>query len=226
MIVEIILSLLVVWLTWSVVSTYMIRRKMPPGPFPFPIVGNFPHMLCDSVHPFSKLAKKYGDIYTLSFPTGNIVVLNTASLVREARLRKRDAFAGRSPESVYPFREMLDDFASMDFSPKYVFLKKTFIRALHDIGSRMKQESSTNIAKILLEEIESKEGKPFSPKKLMHGLLVAELWKIMTTKELSFKRPNCKMYCRDWGNICKHCVTWFFLSNYSTCVVFAKPVQP
>ena len=185
MIAEIVLSLFVVGLTWSVISTYMMRRKMPPGPFPFPIVGNFPHMLCDSVHPFSTLAKKYGDIYTLSFPTGNMVVLNTASLVREARLKKRDAFAGRSPESAYPLREMLDDFFTMDYSPEYVFWKKTFITAIHAIGSTMKRESSTDIAKILLEEIESKEEKPFSPKKLMHGLLVAELWKIMTTKELS-----------------------------------------
>ena len=158
---------------------------MPPGPFPFPIVGNFLHMLCDSVHPFSKLAEKYGDIYTLSFPTGNMVVLNTASLVREARLGKRDAFAGRTPESVYPLREMLDDFASLDYSPKYVFWKKIFITALHAIGSTMKRESSTDIAKILLEEIESKEEKPFSPKKLMHGLIVAELWKILTTKKVS-----------------------------------------
>ncbi len=187
MIVEIVLSLFVVWLTWSVASNYMMRRKMPPGPFPFPIVGNFPHMLFDPVHPFSKLAEKYGDIYTLSFPTGNTVVLNTATLVREARLRERGAFTGRSAESLYPFKEMLGDFASMDFSPKYVFLKKTFIKALHAIGSKMKRElsDSTDIAKTLLEEIESKEEKPFSPKKLVHGLLIAELWKIMTAKKLS-----------------------------------------
>ena len=200
MIVEIILSLFVAWLTWSVISTYMMRRKMPPGPFPFPIVGNFPHMLCDSVHPFSTLAKKYGDIYTLSFPTGNIVVLNTASLVREARLRKRDAFAGRSPESVYPLREMLDDFFTMDYSPEYVFWKKTFITAIHAIGSTMKRESSTDIAKILLEEIESKEEKPFSPKKLMHGLIVAELWKIMTTKKLSLNDQIVK-YLVELGDL-------------------------
>ena len=77
---------------------------MPPGPLPFPFVGNFPQMLCDPTDPFNKLAEKFGDIYTLSFPTGNTVVLNTrASLGREARLAKRGDLVGKSPESMYPF---------------------------------------------------------------------------------------------------------------------------
>ena len=123
MIAEIALSLLLVWLTWSVVTTYKTRSKMPPGPFPYPFVGNFPQMLCDSADPFGKLAEKYGDIYTLPFPTGNTVVLNTASLVREARSgKKAGVFVGRSPGSVYPFTEMLgDDYIMTDYSPKYVY---------------------------------------------------------------------------------------------------------
>ena len=162
MIVETVVSLFIVWLTWSVVSSYMTRRKMPPGPFPFPFVGNFPQMLLDPADPFSKLAEIYGDIYTLSFPTGKTVVLNTASIVREARLGKRGDLVGKTPESMFPFNVMLgDDCAALDYSPKYVFRKKVFLSALRHIESGLNHESSAERAgaavKILLDEIESKK---------------------------------------------------------------------
>ena len=189
MIIETVVSLLVVWLTWSVITTYMMRRKMPPGPFPFPLVGNFPHMLCDPADPFSKLAEKYGDIYTLSFPTGNTVVLNTASLVREARLGKQGDLVGKTPESMYPFNEMLgDDFIIIDYSPKYVFRKKLFLSALHDFESGKNFKSSADHASyatnIMFEEIESNDEKRFCPKTLIHASMVAQIWKIMTSKEV------------------------------------------
>jgi cytochrome P450 len=192
MIAEIALSLLLVWLTWSVVTTYKTRSKMPPGPFPYPFVGNFPQMLCDSADPFSKLAEKYGDIYTLSFPTGNTVVLNTASLVREARLGKKGGdFVGKSPESVYPFNEIFgDDFITIDYSPKFVFRRKAFISALHAFESSMKYGlSGDNALNILLEEIESKEKNPFCLGELIHASIVAQLWKMMTTKTVSVNDP-------------------------------------
>jgi cytochrome P450 len=194
MIAEIALSLLLVWLTWSVVTTYKTRSKMPPGPFPYPFVGNFPQMLCDSADPFSKLAAKYGDIYTLSFPTGNTVVLNTASLVREARFgKKAGVFVGRSPGSVYPFTEMLgDDYLMTDYSPKYVFRKKVFLSALHAFESTIKHESSRYAVNALFEEIGSKEEKAFSPGNIIYASIVAQLWKMMTTKKVSLNDPVVK----------------------------------
>ena len=69
------------------ITTLMMRRDVPPGPFPYPFTGNIPHLFCDPVDAYGKLADKYGDIFTLSFPNGNrTVVLSTASLVREGRL--------------------------------------------------------------------------------------------------------------------------------------------
>ena len=197
MIVETVVALLVVWLTCSVISSYVERRKMPPGPFPFPFVGNFPQMLCDPADPFSKLAEEHGDIYTLSFPTGNTVVLNTASLAREARLGKRGDLVGKSPESIYPFNVILaGDFATLDYSPKYVFLKKVFLSALHQIQSGINDESSAGRAidavKVLLEEIESNEGKPFSPKQLLHASMVVQFWRMLTTKKLCTGDPIVK----------------------------------
>ena len=194
MIAEIVVSLFVVWLTWSVVTTYMMRKGMPPGPFPLPLIGNFLYILCDPADTFNKLAEKYGDIYTLSFPTGNTVVLNTALVVRQARLKERGDLVWKSSESMYPFNVMLgNDFVSLDYSPKYVFRKKIFLSTLHRIESEVNNESSTELAvdaiKILLEEIESNEGKPFSAKKRLHASILAQLWKMLTGKKVSTDEP-------------------------------------
>ena len=199
MIAEIVVSLFVVWLTWSVVTTYQMRKRMPPGPFPLPLVGNFFYILCDPADTFDKLAEKYGDIYTLSFPTGNTVVLNTALVVREARLKERGNLVWKSSESMYPFNVMLgNDFTTLDYSPKYVFRKKVFLSALHRVesGLIMNHESSPERAvdavKILLEEIESNEGQPFSPKKRLHASILAQLWKMLTKKKVSTDDPMVK----------------------------------
>jgi hypothetical protein len=54
----------------------------------------------------------------------------------------------------------------------------------------MKYESSgENAVNILLEEIESKEEKPG---RLIHASLVAQLWKMMTTKTVSVNDPVVK----------------------------------
>jgi predicted protein tyrosine phosphatase len=87
---------------------------------------------------------------------------------------------------VYPFTEMLgDDYIMTDYSPKYVFRKKVFLSALHAFESTIKHESSRYAVNALFEGIGSKEEKAFSPGNIIHASIVAQLWKMMTTKKVS-----------------------------------------
>jgi hypothetical protein len=80
MIIEVFVTLFVVWFIWYFTTTYMTRKNMPAGPFLYPFVGNLPQIIfADPIRPFNKLAEKYGDIFTVTFPSGNAVILNTAS---------------------------------------------------------------------------------------------------------------------------------------------------
>ena len=108
MITEILVSLFFVCLTWHVTTTYMKRKNMPPGPFRYPFTGNIPQMIsAGPVKPFDKLAEKYGDIFTVTFPLGNAVIVNTASLACEARLAgKREYLASKSSRTMYPWPDM------------------------------------------------------------------------------------------------------------------------
>ena len=133
---EIVISLVFIWFVWSI-TTYIGKRKLPPGPFPLPFIGNTLEMLKDPHDPFGKLAKRYGDILTFYQPAGRVVVLNNATLIREAKLGRKDDMAGRSPEFMYPFGEIFgfNDVSISDYSPKYIFRRKVFKSAMHVFGS-------------------------------------------------------------------------------------------
>ena len=66
MFLEVTISLFLVWFIWFFLTTYQERRQMPPGPFPFPVIGNLPQLGSDPLDPFGKLMKKYGNIFTVS----------------------------------------------------------------------------------------------------------------------------------------------------------------
>ncbi|CAB4015023.1 ferruginol synthase, partial [Paramuricea clavata] len=86
MILEFVATLFIVWFLWYFVTTYLERRSMPPGPFPYPFIGNLLHLDSSNTKPFKTLRKKYGDIFTVTFAIGNTVVVNTASLARKLNL--------------------------------------------------------------------------------------------------------------------------------------------
>ncbi|KAF5900087.1 cytochrome P450 1B1-like [Clarias magur] len=70
-------------------------KKRLPGPFAWPLVGNamqlgqMPHIT------FSRLAKKYGNVYQIRLGCNDIVVLNGYTAIRQALIQHGTEFAGR-----------------------------------------------------------------------------------------------------------------------------------
>jgi cytochrome P450 len=196
MIIEILLSLVLVYFVHYFITTIMMRRGMPPGPFPYPLIGNIPQLLNDPINPYTKLADKYGDIFSLFFPSGEkIVVLNCARLAREARLGKRDSLSGKSPQSIYPFNEILgNDLIAADYSPEFKFRRRVFKSAMHVFGAGIEQASELagHAVDIAIEEIEQTEGKPFSPRALLESSILVQLWQWLTSKNIQLNDPTIK----------------------------------
>ena len=70
------------------------RVTLPPGPLPYPVVGN---PLGKIAHlSLTNLAKKYGDIMTVFMGSRPIVVISGTSRIRECLLKHSSAFAGNS----------------------------------------------------------------------------------------------------------------------------------
>ncbi|XP_074789756.1 cytochrome P450 1B1 [Denticeps clupeoides] len=70
-------------------------KKRLPGPFAWPVVGNamqlgqMPHIT------FTKLAKKYGNVYQIKLGCNDIVVLNGHTAIHQALIQHSTEFAGR-----------------------------------------------------------------------------------------------------------------------------------
>ena len=163
---------------------------MPPGPFPFPWIGNIPHVISDQVFPFKKLSKEYGEIFTVFLPNGTFVVLNTASLARDARLGTKDDIAGRSSESSYPLEQIFGkDVIVSDYSAGYLFRKKVFKSSLHLFGSGLGQAENRarHAVQLALQEIEKCQS--FSPNKLVPSTIFAQVWEWLTSKKITIDDP-------------------------------------
>ena len=186
MLVEIIISLVLPFFIWGII-TYVGKRKMPPGPFPLPLIGNTLEMLRDPHNPFEKLAKKYGDIFTFYRPAGAIVVLNTASLIRDARVGRKDDLSGRNSEHAYPFGEILGCNALLmsDYSPAYIFRRRVFKSAMHVFGSGIEDsvDRARQAVDIAIEEIDCNPEKPFCPTTLLENAILAQLWGWLSMKK-------------------------------------------
>ncbi|KAG7281211.1 hypothetical protein CRUP_019736 [Coryphaenoides rupestris] len=76
------------------VRNLRLKRRIP-GPFAWPVVGNamqlgqMPHIT------FSRLAKKYGNVYQIRLGGNDIVVLNGDKAIRQALVEHSTEFAGR-----------------------------------------------------------------------------------------------------------------------------------
>ncbi|XP_027698550.1 cytochrome P450 2E1 isoform X2 [Vombatus ursinus] len=91
--------------------------KLPPGPFPLPIVGNiFDLDLKNIPKSYAKLAKEYGPVFTVYIGSKHIVVLHGYEVVKEALLDLKNEFAGRADIPVF---EAHQDFAQ-PFDPTFV----------------------------------------------------------------------------------------------------------
>ncbi|RCN39450.1 unspecific monooxygenase [Ancylostoma caninum] len=96
-------ALIVGMITFLLIKTWLQRRKLPPGPFPLPLIGNLHQLVytmfvCKKtfVEAISDLAKKYGGVHTFWFgpmPTVNICDYATAV---DAMVKKGSAFANRN----------------------------------------------------------------------------------------------------------------------------------
>jgi len=77
-------------LTWIIIKTFHIiprgkanQKRLPPGPKPFPVIGNLLELGDKPHRSLTKLAKEYGPIMTLKLGRVTTIVITSANMAKE-----------------------------------------------------------------------------------------------------------------------------------------------
>ncbi|XP_071696338.1 flavonoid 3'-monooxygenase-like [Rutidosis leptorrhynchoides] len=117
------ITALVVYLLLSLRTRH--PNRLPPGPTPWPLIGNLPHLGPVPHHSLAALAKKYGPLMHLRLGFVDVVVAASASVAAQF-LKTHDAnFASRPPNSggkhiAYNYQDLV--FAP--YGPRWRMLRK------------------------------------------------------------------------------------------------------
>ncbi|EGV97337.1 Cytochrome P450 2C26 [Cricetulus griseus] len=152
-----ILSCLVLLSLWRECSE---RGKLPPGPTPLPLIGNFLQIdVKDIRRSLTNFSKVYGPVFTLYLGTKPTVVLHGYEVVKEALIDHEEEFAGRGS---LPMAERLNKGLSIVFSNGSIW-KET--RCFTDItlrnlgmGKRSIEDRVQEEAQCLVEELRKTNG--------------------------------------------------------------------
>ncbi|XP_051578815.1 cytochrome P450 1B1 [Myxocyprinus asiaticus] len=146
------------------------KRRLP-GPFAWPLVGNamqlgqMPHIT------FSKLAKKYGNVYQIRLGSSDIVVLNGDSAIQQALIQHGREFAGRPNFASF---QMISGGRSMTFSnyskqwKVHRKVAQSTLRAFSSANSQTKREFEQHVVGEAMDLVQmflrlSTDGRYFNP---------------------------------------------------------------
>ncbi|XP_074263214.1 cytochrome P450 76T24-like [Silene latifolia] len=125
-----ILSLILVTIIFVIFYVIKISRnstksKRPPGPKPWPIIGNI-HQLGDKPHlSVAELSKKYGPIMSLKLGTMTIIVISSPQVAKEMFLKHDLTFSSRTfPEATRKSNHHKHSMVWLPVGPKWRDLRK------------------------------------------------------------------------------------------------------
>ncbi|XP_044518579.1 cytochrome P450 2C19-like isoform X4 [Gracilinanus agilis] len=157
------ISCLLLFLAWK--KDYGGRGKLPPGPAPFPIIGNILQLDLKNVpESLCKLAKEYGPVFTLQMGFQRVVVLHGYKAVKEALIDHGDKFAARGSIPVFEFISQGLGIVTSN-GERWKQLRRFALMTLRNFGMGKKsiEENVQEGAKLLVEAIKQTKGLPCDP---------------------------------------------------------------
>ena len=166
MIEELLWLILAVILVTLVINRFTANRNLPPGPFPFPIIGNAHKLAADSRHlDLMELEKQYGKVFRLYLGSKLVVVASGASAIKEVLVTKSAEFAGRP--SLYSSEVYAQGKAItfVDYSSEWRLHRKLAASAIKTYNTdlntgKVNEFSLHDEVDLLLKRVRSRSGQP------------------------------------------------------------------
>lgn len=117
-------------LAWACIHVLTSSRKsvsptLPPGPYPFPIIGNILDLGNKPHQTVAKLSKTYGPLMTLKLGTITTIVISSPEITKEALQKNDQAFSSRTvPDMARAFNHHKNSMAWLPANGHWRILRK------------------------------------------------------------------------------------------------------
>ncbi|XP_070595819.1 cytochrome P450 2C5-like isoform X2 [Erythrolamprus reginae] len=161
------LLLCILFILFPSFQLYKRKGQLPPGPTPWPILGNlFQRDVLPLYASYKKLIEQYGPIFTIWIGSKPLIVLCGHRMIKDALIDHAEEFSGRIivPTIKRIFRN--HGLATAD-ERNWKEMRYFMLSTLRNFGMGKKQMSERvqEEALCLIEEVGSMQGQPFEPKR-------------------------------------------------------------
>ncbi|XP_052028295.1 cytochrome P450 2C38-like isoform X1 [Apodemus sylvaticus] len=193
------------------------RGKLPPGPTPFPIIGNFLQIdvknFSQSLTSFSKV---YGPVFTLYLGSRPTVILHGYEAIKEALIDHGEEFAGRGH---IPVAEKMNKGLGIVFSNgnRWKERRRFTLMTLRNLGmgKRNIEDRVQMEAQCLVEELRKTEGSPCDPTFILSCAPCNVICSIIFQNRFDYKdkdflilmekiHENAKILSSPWVQVCNN----------------------
>ncbi|XP_043937187.1 cytochrome P450 2J6-like [Protopterus annectens] len=166
------------WLSLAMVMGAFLFWKwrrpanFPPGPWALPIIGNFLQLNYKNPLPdLEKLAKKYGNVYSIFLGNRLIVVLSGFQAVKEALVNHAAEFSDRPEDPLFVRISEKKGVIAATYGQQWKEQRRFVLMLLRNfgLGKKSMEMKIQEEAKCLLNYFESRKGCQFDPKVVINN---------------------------------------------------------
>ncbi|KAM6926541.1 cytochrome P450 2D15-like [Lycodopsis pacificus] len=176
-------------------------KNFPPGPRPIPIFGNVLQLnLENPIADLERLAKRYGNVYSLFFGPRPVVVINGLQALKEALVNKAADFSGRPQDIMVKHAVQVKAHAPgvilADYNSAWKEQRRFGLMTLRNfgLGKQPMEQSILGETHRIIKLLEQSVGKTMNPQMMFHNAASNIICQVLFARQFDYEDEFMKFF--------------------------------